>query len=152
MKKYQQLTLEERYQIYVLLKAGQLPADIARLIGRDKATISRELKRNRSGCDYGPQFAQRRAGERKASKAKPRITQSIWVEVEERLSQQWSPEQIAGRRAREGQPGPSHEWIYQRIYRDKAAGGRLYLNLRGSPRYRERYGRYDKRRSPAQQI
>src|ERR1700755_74689 len=106
MKKYQQLTLEERYQIYALLKAGQLPADIARLIGRDKATLSRELKRNRSGCGYRPQFAQRRAGERKASKAKPRITQSSWAEVEEKLSQPGAPGQIAVRRALVGATGP----------------------------------------------
>lgn len=152
MKKYQQLTLEERYQIYALLKAGQSRSVIAQIIGRDKSTIGRELSRNRSGNGYRPQFAQRRAAQRRAGKAKARITKDIWAEVEEKLNQQWSPEQISGRRALEGEPSISHEWIYQRIYRDRAAGGRLYLNLRGRRRYRKRYGRYDKRGPLVAQI
>jgi len=52
MRHYTQLACEERYQIYSLLKAGHSPSEIARLIQRDKSTISRELRRNRGrrGC------------------------------------------------------------------------------------------------------
>ena len=47
MRHYTQLTCEERYQIYSLLRAGHLPAEIARWLKRDKSTIGRELRRNR---------------------------------------------------------------------------------------------------------
>ncbi|MEA3350554.1 MAG: helix-turn-helix domain-containing protein, partial [Chloroflexota bacterium] len=40
-------TQEQRYQIYALLKSGQNKSDIAKVLGVDKSTISRELKRNR---------------------------------------------------------------------------------------------------------
>lgn len=92
------------------------------------------------------------ACERIQGKAKPRITTRTWQEVEEKINQQWSPEQISGRFALEGSQSVSHEWIYQRIMRDRVRGGKLYLNLRGSRRYRKRYGRYDKRGSLANQI
>ena len=152
MKKYQQLTLEQRYQIHALLRAGQSKSEIAGIIGRHKSTIGRELKRNRSGHGYRPQFAHRRARERIAGKARSRITEQTWAEVEEKLNQQWSPEQISGRFALEGSEAVSHEWIYQHIYRDKRAGGTLYQNLRASRPNRKRYGRYDKRGTMVNQI
>ena len=45
--KYQQLTSEQRYQIYALLKSGQKKSEIAKVLGVHKSTIGRELKRNR---------------------------------------------------------------------------------------------------------
>jgi transposase, IS30 family len=152
MKKYQQLTLEQRYQIYALQRAGQSEADIARILGRHKSTIGRELKRNRSERGYRPQFAHRRARERIAVKARSRITAQTWAEVKKKLEQQWSPEQISGRRRLEGKQSVSHEWIYQHIYRDKQAGGELYHNLRCSRPNRKRYGRYDRRGTLTDQV
>jgi transposase, IS30 family len=46
MSTYAQLTQEERYQIYALMKAGHTLTEVAELLGRHKSTISRELKRN----------------------------------------------------------------------------------------------------------
>ena len=46
MKNYTQLTREERYQIYALKTAGQSKAQIAKVIGRHKSTIGREMTRN----------------------------------------------------------------------------------------------------------
>jgi IS30 family transposase len=152
MKKYQQLTLEQRYQIHALLKAGQPKSEIARIIGMHKSTIGRELTRNRSRCGYRPKYAHRLARQRIAGKAKPRITEDTWREVDQKLKRQWSPEQISGRRSIEGKSPVSHEWIYQRIYRDKSSGGTLYLNLRCSRPNRKRYGRYDKRGSLVDQT
>jgi IS30 family transposase len=43
MKNYTQLTREERYQIYALKTAGQSKAQIAKVIGRHKSTIGREM-------------------------------------------------------------------------------------------------------------
>ncbi|MDP5209718.1 helix-turn-helix domain-containing protein, partial [Microbulbifer sp. 2205BS26-8] len=41
---YHQLNEEERYQIYVLLKAEHNQKEVAALLGRSPSTISRELK------------------------------------------------------------------------------------------------------------
>ncbi|MFC1778983.1 helix-turn-helix domain-containing protein [Thermodesulfobacteriota bacterium] len=43
MKNYTQLTREERCQIYALKTAGQSKAQIAKVIGRHKSTIGREM-------------------------------------------------------------------------------------------------------------
>lgn len=44
---YQQLTLDERYQISALRREDVSPAEIARQLGRHRSTIMRELARNR---------------------------------------------------------------------------------------------------------
>lgn len=46
--------------------------------------------------------------------------------VADRLSPQWSPEQIAGRLRRDGILNISHESIDQYIWADNAAGGDLH--------------------------
>ena len=45
MKHYSQLTLEQRYVIYSMLKIGLTQLKISEEIGVYKSTISRELKR-----------------------------------------------------------------------------------------------------------
>lgn len=46
MKKYKQLNLEQRCQIGALLEAGKNKSEIGDIIGVNKSTIGRELKRN----------------------------------------------------------------------------------------------------------
>jgi len=43
---YTQLTQEERYQIYILKKAGHSQSEIAEMLGRHRSTVSREPRRN----------------------------------------------------------------------------------------------------------
>ena len=43
MRVYTQLTQEQRYQIYALMKAEHKQVEIAAIVGVDKATISRVL-------------------------------------------------------------------------------------------------------------
>jgi transposase, IS30 family len=145
MKKYKQLTLEQRYQIYALLKAGHLRTEIGAIIGVDKSTITRELKRNRSKRSYRPQYADKRAHERRKEKAGPRIPASVWAEIEAGIKEYSSPEQVSGLRRSAGQYLVSHEWIYQHIYRDKQRGGDLHTYLRCRKKRRKRYGSYSKR-------
>jgi len=152
MKKYQQLTLEQRYQISALLKLGFNQSVIAKELGVHKSTIGRELKRNRSRRGYRAKYAERQAFSRRTEKVKPRIAEETWSEVEAHIKEQWSPAQISGRRALEGKRAVSHEWIYQRIYRDKQAGGALYLNLRCQKKRKKRYGKYDRRGTLVNQI
>lgn len=140
MKKYKHLTLDERYQIYAFKKSGWSNTAIAAELGVDKTTIGRELRRNQSGRGYRPKHADRLAVSRRRTKAQKRISVAVWTEIEAALELDFSPEQISGRRALEGIQTVSHEWIYQHIYRDKAAGGNLYTYLRSRKKRKKRYG------------
>lgn len=152
MKTYRQLTLEQRYQIYALLKAGLNLVQIAGNIGVNKSTVSRELKRNVSQRGYRPQFADRTACHRRREKAKPRISGECWAEIEADIRSELSPEQISGKLALNGGQTVSHEWIYQHIYRDKANGGSLFTHLRCQKKRRKRYGSYSKRGQLVNQV
>ena len=138
--KYKQLTPEQRYQIYESKHSGWTQTAIALEHGVHKSTISRELKRNQSRRGYRPLKAQELAQERQHGKAKTRISDATWDAIAVALRQQWSPNQISGRLAREGKPTASPEWIYQHIYRDKDNGGTLHENLRCRRRRKKRYG------------
>ena len=91
---YKQLTQEQRYQIYVLLKTAHSQSEIADAIDVHRSTISRELTRNSGKRGYRPQQAQRLAVSRQ-KKARCRIERSVWEQVEEKLRLDWTPEQIA---------------------------------------------------------
>lgn len=145
MSGYTQLTQEERYQIYILKKAGHHPAAIAATLARHKSTITRELKRNQGLKGYRPQQAHGLALARRAEKAQPRLDPGVWEHVERLIREAWSPEQIVARLKKEQRVRLSHEWIYQYFYADKHSGGNLYRSLRCQKPRRKRYGAYDRR-------
>jgi IS30 family transposase len=65
----------------------------------------------------------------------------------------WSPEQISRLTLKaNGQPGVSHESIYQRIYADKRAGGTLHRALRCQKARRKRYGGRERRGTIPNQV
>ena len=74
MRRYTQLTGEERYQIDALMKAGHNQSEIAVIMGRDKSTISRELRRNRGLRGYRPKQAQQLADGRQQNRPRQRVT------------------------------------------------------------------------------
>ncbi len=140
MRRYSQLTREQRYQIFVLKKAGHSQIMIAGLLGVHKSTISRELKRNRGQRGYRPKQAHHFAQQRHQDKPRSKIRPDIWTTVELLLRLQWSPEQISGWLRRTGRGSVSHEWIYQYVYANKATGGDLHTHLRCQKQRRKRYG------------
>ncbi len=146
---YTQITYAERYTLALLRQRGLCPAAIARVLGRHRSTIGREVRRNRTHHDggYRAQVADWYArGRRSRSRRNRRFTGAAWALVRARLEQQWSPEQVAGRLRREGRLRISHETIYRYIWADKAAGGQLYRQLRGARKQRrKRYGTYERR-------
>lgn len=144
MRTYTQLTREQRYQIYALLKMGHSRTEIAGVIGVHPSSISRELKRNHGQRGYRPKQAHALAVSRR-KKAKPRILPETWVLIEGLIRQDWSPEQVSGRLESKYNIRVSHEWIYQHILADKRVGGDLYRHLRCQKKRRKRYGRYDRR-------
>ncbi|MDP2267433.1 MAG: helix-turn-helix domain-containing protein [Thiobacillus sp.] len=102
---YTHLTRDERYQIAILLKAGNKQTAIARHMNRHPSTISRELCRNRGQRGYRPKQAQELAEARmRACENGPRIPDATWAVVDEWLGELWSPEQITGRLDERGLP------------------------------------------------
>lgn len=118
---YKQLSCEERDKIAVLRAKGLPLAAIARIIGRNKSTVSRELQRNSAPVYdvYLPHKADRRAKERKSKAGiRPRLkAPMIKRYVIKKLKIGWSPEQIAGRISKDHpRLSISHEAIYQYLY------------------------------------
>jgi IS30 family transposase len=82
-----------------LKRKGKTNPEIAELMGRDRSTIHRELKRNMGQRGYRPKQAQRLAEERRLASRRPHKMDEPDVHqyVQDRLEKCWSPEQIAGR-------------------------------------------------------
>jgi len=121
---YSQLSLEERIEIYKFQQNGMSLRGIARAIGRCASTISREIKRNgfarqhRSG-GYVPVKADKMALRRRQRDKRYKLERQPALRklVYNLLVMEWSPEQIAGRLAREhGRTIISYESIYRYAY------------------------------------
>ena len=145
MKHYTQLTREERYQISALKTAGQSKAQIAKVLGRHKSTIGREMARNRGLRGYRPKQADSLAVKRRQEKVSCRISHESWMRVEQLTREYWSPEQVSLWLRQEESLHVSPEWIYQYILRDKRTGGDLYQYLRCQKQRKKRYGAPDRR-------
>ncbi len=146
---YRQITFAERYTLGLLRQRGLCPAAIARVLGRHRSTIGREIRRNRTHHDgtYRPQLADSYArGRGSRSRRNRQFTPATWARIQALLREDWSPEQIAGRLRLDQELAISHETIYRYIWADKRGGGTLYQHLRGARKQRrKRYGRYDSR-------
>jgi IS30 family transposase len=151
--RYTHLTQDERYQIHILRKAGHDQSEIARVMERDKSTISRELKRNCGQRGYRPKQAQALSVARmRATDNGRRIAAHTWAFAKARLAEHWSPEQISGYLKVNKLPGVSHESLYQRIYADKRAGGTLHTTLRCQKARKKRYGSRERRGTIPNQV
>jgi IS30 family transposase len=146
---YRQITFAERYTLGLLRRRGLSPTAIARVLGRHRSSIVREVRRNQARSDgtYRPQLADWYARSRRShSRRNTQFTDADWARVSALVLEDWSPEQIAGRLRREGILAISHETIYRYLWADKEAGGELYRHLRGAQKQkRKRYGAYDSR-------
>jgi transposase, IS30 family len=122
------LGFAEREELALLRAEGRGVREIARLLGRDPGTVSRELRR----VPHNPNDPHRRvyrastaqadadAKARRATDAKLATNLSLRREVQARLKENHSPEQIAGRLREDFPDDPemwvSHETIYQALY------------------------------------
>lgn len=151
------LSEDERIRIADLDRAGRGVRAIARELGRDPGTISRELLRN---CDpvsgqYRPFTAQRLAADRRARPGRGKLRHDPVLRefVVGRLGTRWSPEQISQALRGEFPDEPERhvvpETIYQAIYRPELGGlhrGALPGVLRTGRRRRKPHRRPDARR------
>ena len=124
---------KQRYQIQIGLAQGLAVSAIAQGIGFHQSTVYRELDNNGGAAGYDAAFAQQRADKRALrSRNAVTIEEATWHGVDHYLMLEHSPEQIAHKLAL------SHETIYRYIYRNKKAGGCLYLFLRCQKSHKKR--------------
>lgn len=122
-KQYNQITADERDKIAVYLAGGFNYSDIARMLGRNRSSIMREVKRNssRQYQVYTSMHADKRSIERKSRANQHDRLKDPFIRdyVHAKLKEQWTPELIAGRLVQD-HPGYSisHEAVYQYIYED----------------------------------
>jgi transposase, IS30 family len=145
MRTYHQLTLEEREKMYVLQATGMSLRDIAKILNRSHTSLSREIRRNKTGqgkrsrelltFQYIPNRAQKKADKRKVKQRykAPLKEPFIFLYVREHLRKPhfWSPEEIAKRLSMD-HPGYTidDETIYRYIYGKKARGMHLWHHLK----------------------
>ena len=116
-RSYEQLSLEDRCQIAGLQAEGRSVRQIAAALDRAPSTVSRELRRNRGVQAYKAGYAQERTRARRWTGSRLEREPGLRRAVEKRLAAGWSPEQIAGRLARDhGHKVISYESIYRFVY------------------------------------
>jgi len=73
------------------------------------------------------------------------MTPEVVAHIEEKIREDYSPEQISGTMKKAVGVRVSHERIYQHLWQDKREGGKLYTHLRiaGGKKRRKRYGKKD---------
>jgi IS30 family transposase len=116
------LSYDERVTIMRLRDKGFKQAEIARRVGRDPATVSRELKRNANADgDYHAGMAHARAAEKAQRPKEFKLNDTgLCAAIEGWMDDGWSPKLIAEMLAR-AHPDDrlarvSHETIYQCLY------------------------------------
>ena len=130
---YAQLSIEDRCRIAGLQGQGRSIRQIAAALDRAPSTIAREIERNTGRkVGYRPAYAHEQTRARRWKGSKLERDESLRRIVLDRLARGWSPEQVAGRLAREqAKPSVSHETIYRFIYaqiaRTKDYSWRTYL-------------------------
>jgi IS30 family transposase len=133
MRRYKQISLEEREKIYKMLLTQDSLSKISLAIGRSKSTISRERSRNNSErLGYLPDRANNLSiGRKRRHLSKIENNTYLKNYIIGRLSEdKWSPEMISGRMKLEKQQVCiSHEAIYQYIYSYPGQKLRLYEHL-----------------------
>ena len=157
MKKYQQLSPEQRYTIECLLKEGYKQVDIADVIDVNKSTISRELKRNvnkrgRHAGQYNSKRAQTKTNKRHKQKSKHKRLEEWHLKyIRERIKKdRWSPEYISERGKLLYGDFVSHETIYTYIWMCKASNKKNYREDKDLHEFLRHHKRRQKRKNSKQ--
>jgi len=151
-EQFKQLTFKQRKVIEKQLRRGQLQKDIAKLIGVNKSTISREIARRSRDGIYWADLAEANYQKRhQQCHPKRKINNDRIISyLCNKIKNGWSPEEISGRLKLEinlGQKTKSdyigYETIYKIIY-DSEFGKTNHLNQylrRGKKHRTKKYGR-----------
>jgi IS30 family transposase len=124
-KQYHRLTLAEREEISQRIWASETLSQIARNLGRNPSTVSRDVKKmvKKKRRSYSATKAQESANERNKQRGRKKMLETnhaLKNYVYQKLNQEWSPEEIAKRikldYANDMTMRISHETIYQHLY------------------------------------
>ena len=162
MSHYKHFTPEERESLLYFLGKGYSISRVAKEMGRNKSTISRELRRNSAKGKYSPRDAKLQYEKRRKKCGRKKLledTQLYELVRDKFLARHWSPEQIAGRLKQEGSKYHiSYNTIYRAIYSgmfdtpeqrrsEGNRGARRKLRHKGKPRkgkgYQENRGKVE---------
>lgn len=144
-----ELTFYDRQMLQYWLRGKRSIRSIAKIMRRDVSVLSREIKRNSSGrSKYRADLAQRMCAKKKYKQHRGKLDKYPQLKqyVEDRLSEDWSPEQISGR-LKQLPPnglkglGVSHESIYYYVYTKADRYKRLYQHLRTNRPKRRKQGK-----------
>lgn len=154
MPKISKITCYEREQIELYLKMNKSHRWIGRRLCREHTDILREVKRNGGiYLPYRAADAQKIHEARQRKKNKKKLEKFEYAKlrayVVNKLNQNCSPDQIAGRLKDQPPPGldgitVSHESIYQYIYNGEGRFEYLYPHLRTKRSKRQR--RFDRKK------
>ncbi|MCI0619493.1 IS30 family transposase [Candidatus Wolfebacteria bacterium] len=146
MRKYTQLSYEERVEIDTLRRRGVSIRQTATHLGRSPNTVSRELKAKKRKGRYTPKDAQRVTYEKRyhAKRNCMKVALDPWLTkvVFEKLEERWSPERIAGWCTQEGHPVSTRS-VYRFVH------GRCLERYLFRKRYRRKSGRKVKKHKVA---
>ena len=149
MHKISKLTPNDRDQIALFLSKGLSLRAVAKELGRNASSISREVIRNRFGDFYVAISAQYQSDKRKelGRKRPPLKSPDTYAYVLEKLRDGWSPEQICGRlKLEKGKTVIGVETIYRFIYLEENKHLRLFEYLPWKRKRRQKkLGRASKR-------
>jgi len=143
MENYTHLSISDRRRLYIFLEMGLSITEIAKKLSRNRATIYREIDRNKELEIYSPGIAQQKTEERAKERRLSKLQKDGVLRdyVTRSLKKGWSPEQISGRmKFKQLSFYVCHETIYQFIY--KSNDKELFHCLTyKKPRRRKRHGR-----------
>lgn len=137
--KYNQLTSQQRSQIFALLQRKTSRKEIARIVGCSESTLSREIRRNSTAkgnylWDKAHSMAMERRKRTTANRALDAVL--VWRVKQMIIDDQWSPEQIRGFLSKEG-ISISIQSIYNIINADESGELRRH---RRHPEFKRRKG------------
>ncbi len=143
-----QLSMEEREIVSQMFASGHSQKAIAERLGRARCTIGRELARNgQADGSYSAVVAQQKAIVRRRERPLTRKLQrpELNTAVRSRLTQEWSPDQIAGRLKHDHPNAPQFQVRPQTIYawidQDRhCEHWKTFLRRGGKPRKSPRTG------------
>ena len=153
MRRYRQMSLEERIKIAQLWQSKSSITQIAKVLGRSVSTVSRELRRNEAPPgEYWPDTAQRKTLDRRQRLGLLDRNHRLQVFVRDKLCHHyWTPEQIAGwlTHRQSKLPSLSHETIYAWLYKPLQRKEKLWKFL---PRHKAKRGLRKSRGAGAHRI
>lgn len=148
------LSSSEREEISRGISAGLTLTQIADSIGRSTSTISREVSRNGGRSRYRANVADRRAWtqSKRPKKCLLALNESLRAAVAEKLSVDWSPEQVAGWLKRQFPDDKSMHVSHETIYRSLFIQARVVLKKELVKHLRSRRGMRRSRHSSSEEA